>query len=298
MADIQKSLDYAIRDHEIGDDSSKYGYKIRNQEPYENYMSNDEWNKFKNNISKLHQAQFNDGDGGELKEKKGRYGIYPPKMASYGSSSRMIYVVSKDIDGFEFEKQLPTRIGPLPANLDGYLWGTNRDIYVEAKCREIYASHQKVQISNVYKDVYDFIRNKYYSFSYYDNYPCKDEGFFKCTFIIKDTDVIHFDIKQLICHFLGITANMLQNNYYKPIRFIYLIFNPEPIKDYLANEKREAIINTYKETLKEIRRWDFGQLFEAVLAFQEENLGLSRKKDPEFEFVIVDQNEYKEQFYK
>ena len=131
----EKALDYAIRDLEINGDISKYGYVVDDRHR-EHYMSNKTWKSFLEKMAKLHRAQFNDGDGGELEEKKERYGIYPRKMASYGSSSRMIYNYSYTIAGFEFEKQLPTRVGHT-ANLDGYLFTDDKDIYIEAKCREI-----------------------------------------------------------------------------------------------------------------------------------------------------------------
>ena len=71
----------------------------------------------------------------------------------------MIYNLSKDTPGFVFEKQMPTYVGH-DANLDGYLLSDNTAIFVEAKCREIYASHTNLDISNAYKDVYDYIHKK------------------------------------------------------------------------------------------------------------------------------------------
>ena len=150
------ALDYAIRDYELKHlDKIGYGYEIPAMPSRLNYLSNDSWKSFLKEMSPIHKAQFLDGDGGELKEKKGRYGIYPPKMASFGSSSRFIYNLSKNIDNFCFEKALPTRVGHT-ANLDGYL-KKDIDIFVEAKCREIYASHKKTKVNDVYKKVYEHI---------------------------------------------------------------------------------------------------------------------------------------------
>ena len=66
----ETALDCAIRDSEISS-KSDYGYLIDGKKPYENYMSNEIWKVFLNQMSDLHRHQFDDGDGGELKEKMG-----------------------------------------------------------------------------------------------------------------------------------------------------------------------------------------------------------------------------------
>lgn len=287
------ALDYAIRDIEVNGDTSRYGYKTKDGINRENYMSKETWESFLKKMTKLHRAQFNDADGGELEEK--RYGICPPKMASYGSSSRMIYNYSHMVAGFEFEKQLPTRVGHT-ANLDGYLFKDDKDIYVEAKCREIYSSHKGSKINNVYKKVYDFIKERYKDFNYIDTkQPCK-EGYFKCTFKYDDKEIAHFDIKQLICHFLGISASILEGKQNRSVKFIYLIYNPELVKDCLCEEYKENVLKTYKETTAEIESFgDMCWLFDAVMDFQKKNLGLSLDVKPSFEFKLADQNNYKEE---
>ena len=167
--DKATALDFAIRD---GQEEFDYGYKISGKSPYNNYLSNDDWKRFLDSMSPLHLAQYNDADGGELKEKSGRWGI-PPKMASFGSSSRLIYECSKSIPGFCFEKQLPTRVGHT-ANLDGYLRSRESDVFVEAKCREIYSTHLNQKISLAYRDVYEYIKSKNPGFSYKCK-PIEDE---------------------------------------------------------------------------------------------------------------------------
>ena len=164
----EKALDYAIRDYELKDKDkfAKSGYTIKKEKKtYWNYLSNDAWEEFKGKMKKAHLCQFEDADGGEMKEKKGRWGIYPPKMASFGSSSRFLYSVSKDIEGFQFEKLLPTRVGG-SANLDGYIMRNDVDFFVEAKCREIYGSHKTVEISNVYEEIYKELHKSYPEFSF------------------------------------------------------------------------------------------------------------------------------------
>lgn len=288
----EKALDYAIRDYELKPvDKIGYGYKISDMPLRLNYLSNDFWKSFLKKMSPIHKAQFLDGDGGELKEKKGRYGIYPPKMASFGSSSRFIYNLSKNIDNFCFEKTLPTRVGHT-ANLDGYL-KKDIDIFVEAKCREIYASHNKTKVNKVYMEVYDYIKDNT-DFSY--EFEPFDEEYSKYTFYYNDQCIIHFDIKQLICHFLGICANILENNANQKVHFVYLIFNPRKETDF-SNSKikkhSENIYKIYQDTISEIKCFgDMKWLFNAVMGYQCKNLG-KEYVDCDFAFSLADQTTYK-----
>ena len=296
----EKALDYAIRDYELKDKdkfAKKSGYTIKKEKKtYWNYLSNGAWEEFKRKMKKAHLCQFEDADGGEMKEKKGRWGIYPPKMASFGSSSRFLYSVSKDIEGFQFEKLLPTRVGG-SANLDGYIMRNDVDFFVEAKCREIYGSHKTVEISNVYEEIYKELHKSYPEFSFKNNGK-EDDEHFNCTFKFNGKEIIHFDIKQLICHFLAISANILENeNANKNIQFIYLIFNPK-CNTCFENEKvssyKGRIDKIYKETIDEIGEFDMERLFKSIFEIQAKRLGLEGEKDSLFEFHRVDQDKYKE----
>ena len=300
----EKALDYAIRDYELKDKDkfAKSGYTIKKEKKtYWNYLSNDAWEEFKGKMKKAHLCQFEDADGGEMKEKKGRWGIYPPKMASFGSSSRFLYSVSKDIEGFQFEKLLPTRVGG-SANLDGYITRGDGDVFVEAKCREIYSSHNTIEVSNVYEEIYKELQELYPKFSFKNNgRPIKngkeDNEHFNCTFKFNGKEIIHFDIKQLICHFLAISANILENeNANKNIKFIYLIFNPKEVIEQVEKESyKKQIIEIYGDTKKEITDYfDMELLFESIFEIQAKRLGLEGKKYPLFEFYFAEQYNYKE----
>ena len=259
------------------------------------------WKEFKEKMKPVHQHQFEDADGGEMKEKKGRWGIYPPKMASFGSSSRFLYNVSKDIEGFQFEKLLPTRVGGT-ANLDGYTMCGDFDVFVEAKCREIYSSNKAIVISDVYEDIYVKLQEYYKEFSYKNNGRPQnkektDNEHFNCVFSFNGKDIVHFDIKQLICHFLAISANILEDeNANKNIKFVYLIFNPEH-KTCFDNVRispfNERIVKIYNATKKEIESFDMKRLFAAIFKIQIERLALQGKYTS-FEFCIADQNDFKD----
>ena len=297
----EKALDYAIRDYELKDKDkfAKSGYTIKKEKKtYWNYLSNDAWEEFKGKMKKAHLCQFEDADGGEMKEKKGRYGINPPKMASFGSSSRFLYNISKDIEGFQFEKLLPTRVGH-SANLDGYIMRDDVDIFVEAKCKEIYSSHKTIKVSNVYEGIYKELHELYPKFSFKNNgQPKEDNEHFNCTFKFNGKEIIHFDIKQLICHFLAISANILENeNANKNIKFIYLIFNPKEVIEQVEKESyKKQIIDIYGDTKKEITDYfDMELLFKSIFEIQAKRLGLEGKKYSSFDFCIPDdQKDYKE----
>ena len=296
----EKALDYAIRDYECKKFPVESGYTIKKEKKtYWNYLSNDAWEEFKEKMKKAHLCQFEDADGGEMKEKKGRWGIYPPKMASFGSSSRFLYNISKDIVGFQFEKLLPTRVGGT-ANLDGYIMRGDVDVFVEAKCKEIYSSHKPIKVSDVYKEIYDKLKTDN-GFSYDEIKDGKtDDKHFKCTFKFDSEDIVHFDIKQLICHFLAISANILENEKAnKNVKFVYLIFNPEDADAAcFENEKvssyKERIFKIYDETIDEIGEFDMERLFKSIFEIQAKRLGLEGEKDSLFEFHRVDQDKYKE----
>ena len=293
-----KALDYAIRDYECKKFPVESGYNIENN-IYFNYLSKNSWKEFKDSMKKVHRRQFEDADGGELKEKKGRWGICPPKMASFGSSSRFLYNISKDIVGFQFEKLLPTRVGGT-ANLDGYIMRGDVDVFVEAKCKEIYSSHKTIEVSDVYKEIYDKLKTDN-GFSYDEIKDGKtDDKHFKCTFKFDGEDIVHFDIKQLICHFLAISANILENEKAnKNVKFVYLIFNPEDTDAAcFENEKvssyKGRIFKIYDETIEEIRKFKMEKLFASVFQIQADRLGIEGKKYTSFEFFFADQKVYKE----
>ena len=282
---LQHKLDLAIREKEGTPYPYGEGYIVSKSKPaYCRYMSNDGWKRYLAEMSKDHRNQYKDGYGGELKE-----GRYPPKMACYGSSSRIIYTLLRSIPNIEFEKKLATGVGSRPANLDAYLYTDRRDIFVEAKCREIYAKHSKVRASTGYKDVYKHISEYHNSFSFgadiiSDNQGVEDKNNYNYRFFYNNEPIIRFDIKQLISHFLGIAAGVLEGKVKNNIRFVYFIYNPNELG-------KKALEEVHEDTIKEIKKIEIKikDLFEAVFEYQKKNLNIE-KEMPAFEFVLADQN--------
>jgi len=92
---------------------------------------------------------------------------------------------------------------------------------------------------------------------------------------------------------MGVYSKNYQNKGTKGIRFVYLIYNPQRVKDNIEKYRKE-ILSIYQETIKEIEqmggmRW----LFELVWEFQEQNID-KKGEAPSFEFVLTDQDGYKD----
>lgn len=297
------ALDCAVRDSQ---NKYKSGYTTKKGTTYCNYMSNYDWNKFLKSIKDCHKKQFDDGAGGELKE-----GENPPKMASFGSSSRFIYEESKDIEGFVFEEKLDTRVGGI-AHLDGSRKKAFEYIYVEAKKREIYYSnsHKNEDIKEVYMEGYhyisdhilDYIQKNHIQgdiFSFASKESEKNE-YKKITFKVGGDVVQYFDLKQLICHFLGITYDIAKHHIGNvKVKFLYLIYNPKEVIEKKANEYSGKIEKRYDEVTKfinkNIKNGVFDAIFQSVLDYQIKKQGLDNNTKIDFKMKLVDQTNYKDE---
>lgn len=277
---MQNSLDQAIRNFEKQDG----GYELKGN-TYLSYMKNSTWNHFLEEMQSKYPHiydSYGKGMGKELKEKR-----YPPKMASYGSSSRFIYLLARDIKGFDFEKQFDTIVGGI-SNLDGFYSQKDVTYCVEAKCREIYgSSHKGEKRSESYKNLLEFISTKCKSLSFICT-PIENN---KISIVSKCQGSIikHFDIIQLICHFCGIANQLLSGKLGTRVKFIYLIYNPNILSDEcFAPQYRKKLLSRYDQTLKEISNIDFNEVFDAIVVF------LAKKEHPDFsiDFVRADQNSF------
>ena len=200
-------------------------------------------------------TQNRGGVGGELIEKPGRYGLTPPKMASVASSSRFCYLALRngtDVlvnnkyisgDNIEFEKEcrIFNDISTAP-QLDGFTAQDDCNIYIEAKCHEIFDSH-KVVLKNKY---WDYFKKDDVLYTLLDNAEIDDETFsLPLSLFGIEKKSSHFDIKQLICHLLGIKEQ--KGN--KKAKLVYLFF--EPVSD--NDEERLFVNDIFDELAIEIK---------------------------------------------
>jgi len=271
--ELNKNLDEAIRLHETSNDTSLTAGYVVNGRTHPNYISNSSWVKFCNDMEVNHPVAYDNyknGDGKELDERKVGQNIYPPKMASFGSSSRFIYNIMKHDCSFKFEEQLPTTVGGT-ANLDGFLETENNYVFVEAKCREPYSKKNKLY-GQKYFELYDFISKSDNTLVTVDVDLVKGKKHeMEVAFKYSGKAVEHFDLKQMISHLLGVGTAILKKEKYadKPIRFIYLIYNPELLK--FENEKvKNEICNIYHQTCNEAEATISKELFKVILLYLKE----------------------------
>lgn len=289
--ELNKILDYAIAKDEMSKNASvTAGYKLDNS-GYGNYLSN---NSFADFVADMQQnnpvayEMFGKGGGKELVIRKVGANIYPPKMASFGSSSRMIYNMMKDVDGFLFEKKLHTTIGGT-ANLDGFYETDDKYMFFEAKCREPYSAKDKT-VADKYKKLYEFISKS--GISLRCNVVRTVDKKMPVEFVVANTPVECFDMKQMICHLLGVATACLNGKYAdKKIEFVYLLFNPNLIQ---INEGKDKICNIYSKTCDECNLVDFKALLGVIIDYlqNEESVGKMKNKNDilnRFSFSLCDQ---------
>ena len=278
---IVEKLDLAIKSKEIGTTEGFHtvpykGGILQKQ----TYMTNDEWDSFLSAMSEVARNEYGNGDGDELKEKDGR----PPKMASYGSSSRMIYNLSNKKEGFHFEKKLPTTVGGT-ANLDGFYEDYNRYIFVEAKCHEPYSA-KKVTVSKAYTRLYEYINERMLENIHIEMNTSKCGRYLNVEYFADGEKLEHFDLKQMICHLLGIATGMINGTLKrKQADFIYLLYDPTELD--IEPDAKEKIDAIYERTCYESNLIDFAELYRVILEFLRESKLQSEISNEELDDVIL-----------
>ena len=208
--------------------ADQFGYEL--SKTYEEYYNKMAFQKFLEEMKQSYPTAYEryaDGKGSELREKPGRYGMCPPKMASVASSSRFCYLALRDggevlgdhgIVLFEYGCPIQGVVGNAP-QLDAYLPETNT--YIEAKCHEIFDSHRIV------------LKEKYWNLIYGEQ---NDFGFSPKEYTGQETFEIApvefgiskanpmFDIKQFLCHLMGIASENEGDN---SAKLVYLFFKPK-----------------------------------------------------------------------
>ena len=224
------------------------------------YMTNEEWKSFLSAMPENARKEYGDGDGGELKEKDGR----PPKMASYGSSSRLIYKLSSNKEGFHFEKKLPTTVGG-KANLDGFYEEDNRYIFVESKCHEPYTA-KNVTVSKCYEKLYEYINEQMLGNIHIGMKTSSCGKNLNVEYFANGEKLTRFDMKQMICHLLGIATGMLKGTLKrKQTDFVYLLFDPTELE--IEPDAKKIINEIYERTCYECNLVDFAELYHVILNF-------------------------------
>ncbi|MBE6638774.1 MAG: hypothetical protein E7616_04880 [Ruminococcaceae bacterium] len=257
---LSKELDLAIKLSEIK--TIEGGYLIGGKE-YNTYMTNEEWEKFKTDMLPSAHEEYSAGGGDELSDKNGR----PPKMACYGSSSRLIYKLSCHKECFHYEKKLSTTVGGT-ANLDGFMEEDHRYVFVEAKCHEPYSA-KKNSVSHSYANLYNYINEQMLGSIEIKMQPKKCKRYMDVEYFAEGEQLAHFDMKQMICHLLGIATGVLKGELeLKQIDFIYLLYDPTELD--LSPDTKAAVDSIYERTCYECNLIDFATLLRVIFAFLKE----------------------------
>lgn len=283
---ITEKLDLAIKLNEKGSIDGAYSVTRNGQTLHkQTYMTNEERESFvlsmkSNELQPSAYEEYSEGGGDELSEKSGR----PPKMASYGSSSRMIYMLSEGKAGFHYEMKLPTTVGG-KANLDGFCEDGSRYIFVEAKCHEPY-SKKTSAVSDCYRELYEYLNAHTWGSINIEMKPSDRERYMNVDFFADGERLEHFDLKQMICHLLGIATGLLKGTVaQKQIDFIYLLFDPTELD--IEPDAKEIIDQIYERTCYECNLIDFAELFRAILAFLNETNFNGAMTDDELDNAVL-----------
>ncbi len=292
MNSILKSFDEALVRKLTKDGRITAGYCTSTDRTYATYMSNSSWTRFTENMTAKHKKQYDNGSGGELTEKNGR----PPKMASFASSSQMIYRYSKDIESFIFEKKLPTTIGGT-ANLDGYLELEDRTYFVEAKCKEPYSHASGEVIKQAYQGIYAYLCEQMP-----DVFSCimekNNNRDMRVVFFCEGKEVHFFDIKQMICHLLAVGTENLKRLEQKEILFLYFLYNPTDLS--IDGATRAAVLRIYDDTCWAAEHFNIKTMFGHVVDYLRLSKAFEATDDEAeqikgaFVFRLCDQHNYRD----
>lgn len=267
----KEAFDLSLKQSKGGRITDKYCFDDGREYPA--YYSKEQWSSFLKEMIDNHPLaydQFIKGDGGELEEKESESGLMmPPKMASYASSSRFVFEESKCLGGdFIFECKLPIAYrgfgGEATASLDGYI--PSRRIFVEAKCHEFYSTLY-TEFKRAYKGLYDYLMAKTGGiFSYYV-VPGKSKDYIH--FKWNDKEIQSLDLKQLLCHMLGIAKKSLLEDCSDISTLIYLVYQPEDgmLSLISDDETRLSIMYYWELEKREFEMIDFSLLYRHIVHY-------------------------------
>ena len=115
-------------------------------------------------------------------------------------------------------------------------------------------------------------------------------------FFCQGNSVASFDIKQMICHLLGVANEMLKSGSKKSILFLYLLYDPTELQ--LPKESLDEITQIYKDTCNAANTYHFEEMFGHIVDFLVQRSGsrvdsqtLSHIKNA-FRFALCSQKDY------
>ena len=245
----KKQFDRIIRENIIAEmekkgEKTSIGY-VLNGNKYDDYYSQEAFKAFLDKMKTDYIGfydKYTDSPGNETIEKNDA----PPKMASVASSSRFCYLALRNgfekegINKVEVEKKCKINgmKGCVHANLDAFCKENNT--YIEVKCHEIF-DHHTIKMSGQYR------KHLKEEFELEVDTEDKSEVVIELEKFGVETPFSRFDIKQLICHLLGISSRMEED---EKATLMYLFFKPIP----QSADERKMMAKVFDELEGEIRK--------------------------------------------
>lgn len=208
--------------------TNPFGYSADDTDiDYPNYLSENDFQEFisemKNRYPQAYQ-KYAHAKGSELAHTANKGKNIPPKMSSIASSSRFCYLALRDgaqaLQGgkveFEFECRIDGIWGTAP-QMDAY--SAEGNLFIEVKCHEIFDTHN-LSLSHQY---YSWLCESPNGFGLKLLKPETKNNILLSHSIFGADENCMFDIKQLLCHLMGIASTSKK----QPATLVYLFFKPQ-----------------------------------------------------------------------
>lgn len=201
--------------------------------------------------------RYENGKGSELNSKfycvasSSRLAVASFSKKKNGEITKISSFRGEALTCFSFEKGLKiNNVGGIPPQMDVWIKTKTQEYFYEVKCHEIFDSHNQILLSVSYNqnDVFKEIaatyglpldkevvkdRHSYYSFDWSNfNLKCKTH---------------HFDLKQFICHLMGIISNTSLED---KKQFVYLFYKNDSAEFSIIYEELEMEIKQIKESFQ------------------------------------------------
>ena len=185
--------------------------------------------------------------------------------------------------------------------MDGYCESDGRYIFVEAKCREPYSHKSPQVIKENYRKLYAYLQTMLPEIFSCTMETIHTTANMQVAFYCRGKEVVHFDIKQMLCHLLGVANKLLKENACeKSVLFLYLLYDPTNLE--LPKESRDKVLSIYRDTCAAAENYSFSCVFSCVVDYliKEKKYTISRedveKIKRNFQFVLCNQNSYQAYF--
>ena len=199
------------------------------------------------------------------------------------TSNSLVRKLSCHKEGFCFEKKLPTTVGGT-TSFDGFLEEDACNLFVVSKSSEPY-SKKKSSASFSFGELYEFINTELLGELEIEMKTSKCGRYLDTKYFAYGEEITRFDLKQMICHLLGIATGLLNGTLKnKQIDLIYLLYDPTELS--LPEKAAKEINDIYERTTYECNLIDFTSLFRTLFSFLRQEKHVDSLSDDEIEEIL------------